>query len=158
MTKTMKQPRMFYFGPWSEAGHYFFDESGRSIQEEKIPGFPFGHDGARIPVDGCLQPGCQKDRYGRWNHRDTPEVEGEALLHHISSWTVLSFWDRSVDTRGACNSNYFAEGGFTFDQMVEMAKARFAGRWSRMRFDVVEQGRANPPDGGSQPKSKISSC
>lgn len=45
-------------------------------------------------------------------------------------------WDRSVDKRGACNSNYFAEGDFTFEQMVTMAKARFAPRWDKMKFEV----------------------
>jgi len=82
---------MFYFGPWDQAGHYFFDENGRSIWEEKIPGFPFGHDGGKI----------------------------------------------IVDERGACNSNYFAEGTFTFEQMVEMAKTRFAHRWNKMKFEVT---------------------
>lgn len=132
----MAIPRMFYFGPWDQTGHYFFAENGYSVQEERIPGFPFGHYGNRIPVDGCLQPGCRKDADGHWNHRGNPEVQGEAALHHISGWTALSFWDRTVDTRYACNSTYFAEGTFSFEQMVEMAKARFSVRWNRMKFEV----------------------
>lgn len=131
----MNQPRMFYFGPWNNAGHYFFEEHGRKIWEEDIERFPFGHYPGRIPVDGCLQPGCPAadDRLKR---RTRPEIVGEANLYHLSGWTALCFWDRSVDTRGACNSNYFAEGTFTFEEMVEMSKTRFAHRWNKMKFEV----------------------
>lgn len=130
----MNQPRMFYFGPWDRAGHYMFTEGGRKIwgDERDAAGFPWrGGSG----IDGCLQPGCRKDRDGRWIHRG-PQVEGESLLHHKDGWTALSFWDRSVDQRGGCNSTYFAEGIWTFEQMVEMARTRFADRWNRMRFEV----------------------
>jgi hypothetical protein len=126
---------MFYFGPWDESGHFFFTEQGRCIWEDDIPGFPFGHYGKKVPVDGRLQPGCP-DPDDRLKRRTRPEVEGEALLHHIKGWTALCFWDRSVDKRGACNSNYFAEGTFTFEQMCAMAKERFAFRWNKMRFTV----------------------
>lgn len=95
----------------------------------------FGHEVGKIFVDGCLQPGCP-DPADRLVRRTRPEVQSEAALHHIQGWTALCFWDYSVDQRGACNSNYFAEGEFTFGQMVEMAKTRFAQRWNRMKFEV----------------------
>jgi hypothetical protein len=128
-------PRMFYFGPWATAGHFFYDEHGRSVHEENVQGFPFGHYNGRVFVDGCLQPGCP-DPDDRLRRKTRPEIEGEALLHHINGWTALCFWDRSVDKRGASNSNYFAEGTFTFEQMVEMAKVRFSERWGKMNFEV----------------------
>ena len=130
-------PRMFYFGPWSEPGHYFFDERGRTLWRETLPSnFPFGHDTGKVFVDGRLQPGCP-DQNDRLKRRTRQEIEGEALLHHIQGWTALCFWDRSVDKRGACNSNYFAEGTFTFEEMVAMASSRFAKRWAKMPFPVV---------------------
>lgn len=131
----MKTPRMFYFGPWDRPGHYFFDEQGRSVREDLTPGFPFGHEPGKIYVDGRLQPGCPNPG-DRLQRRTRAEVEGAAALHHIQGWTALCLWDRSVDTRGACNSNYFAEGEFTFEQMVEMAKSRFSERWNKMKFSV----------------------
>ena len=129
------RPRMFYFGPWDHAGHYFFDERGREVREDREPGFPFGHEPGKVAVDGRLQPGCP-DPSDRLRRKTRPEIEGEAALHHIQGWTALCFWDRSVDTRGACNSNYFAEGTFTFDDIVAMAKERFAHRWDKMKFEV----------------------
>jgi hypothetical protein len=121
---------MFYFGPWDQPGHFFFSEGGYSSSREAESVIPWKD----YEVDGVLQPGCVLER-DRWV-RKGPENEGEALLHHKGGWTALSFWDRSVDKRGACNSTYFAEGTFTFAEMVEMAKARFAVRWNKMRFEV----------------------
>lgn len=124
-------PKMFYFGPWGESGHYLFNEYEMTVHKEEDL-LPWGHS-----IDGVLQPGCRQDQNGRWHHDGDPETEGLALLHHKNGWTALSFWDRSVDTRFASNSTYFAEGTFTFEQMVEMAKTRFADRWNVMKFQVI---------------------
>ena len=80
---------------------------------------------------------------GQWKHGN--EIQGHAIIHHRNGWTALALWDRSVDTRGACNSTYFAEGTFTFDEMVDMAKTRFSYRWNKMKFAVVDV----TPDSGS---------
>lgn len=117
-------PKMFYFGPWDEAGHYLFIEGGRSVTDELRGSFPFNE--WKGDIDGALQP------------QDGSQDEGVALVHHKDGWTALSFWDRSVDTRPGSNSNYFAEGDFIFNEMVEMAKTRFAERWGKMKFEVVE--------------------
>ena len=134
-------PIMLYFGPWGQPGHYLFWEDGRSELPARVGGrerpadFPWDEWSRENGIDCQLQPGCYRDnRRGDWRH--SVENEGKALLHKKAGWTALSFWDRSVDTRGACNSTYFAKGDFTFDQMVEMAKARFADRWRKMQFEV----------------------
>ena len=132
------EPRMFYFGPWDQAGHYLHGENGRSIRQgPEIRGsFPWNEWSSEegIGIDCQLQLGCFKQD-GHWRHGAEPE--GKALIHHKDGWTALSFWDRSIDTRGACNSTYFAEGTFIFEEMVAMAKARFAERWNKMSFPVV---------------------
>lgn len=127
-------PKMYYFGPWDKAGHYVFDERGRHVPHTEECQIPWGHEGQNVGIDGVLQPGCVagKSQYTR----SCPEVEGEALLHHKDGWTALSFWDRSVDRRPACNSTYMAQGIFTFEQMVGMAMIRFKHRWDKMYFEV----------------------
>lgn len=138
------KPRMFYFGPWDRAGHYFFDESGYSVDERNIDLFPFGHGRSLIPVDGILQPHTC-GRSPRDCHKGTCAPQGQSLIHHIQGWTALSFWDSSVDTRSGCNSSYFAEGTFTFDEMVAMAKERFAYRWNKMPFKVFLSDKVTQP-------------
>jgi hypothetical protein len=127
-------PVMFYFGPWDSPGHYLHDERGVSQwRAETVIPWTLGQ------LDGDLQPhfaDCAKKR--RRHYCDCPSgEEGPALLHHKDGWTALAFWDRTVDKRGACNSVYLAEGTYTFDQMVAMARERFAVRWNKMAFQVT---------------------
>lgn len=122
---------MVYFGPWKESGHYFFYENGETVysEERKILEWK-AHE-----IDGVMQPGCP-DPDDRLQRRGR-QIQGEALLHHRNGWTALSLWDSSVDTRPGCSSTYIAKGMFTFEQMVEMAKKRFAVRWNKMDFQVT---------------------
>jgi hypothetical protein len=117
-----------YFGCWEQAGHFLCDEHGRHMHDEKV--CPWKD----YEIDSKLQPGCYEDR-GYWQHRG-PETEGEALVHHKDGWTALSFWDRSVDKRGKCNSTFMAEGIHDFETMKKIAMERFPKIWSRFTFEV----------------------
>lgn len=124
---------MFYFGPWDQAGHYFFDVDGLRPHSSQIARCPWTEN----EIDGVLQPGCALTRGGYWTHTG-PELEGKALVHYKDGWTALSFWDRSVDSRPASNSTYIVEGTVAFEQMVEFAKKSFAARWNKMSFEVTQ--------------------
>lgn len=127
----MTEPFMVYFGPFKEPGHFFFTEEGYSFSSDKFMDVPWRAG----EIDGPLQPGwpLPADRLQR---RTRPMCEGEAHLHHRNGWTALSFWDFSVDTRPGSSSTYIAKGIFTFEQMVELAKTRFAERWNRFKAEV----------------------
>jgi hypothetical protein len=128
----MTEPFMVYFGPYRESGHFFYTEAGWSSSSDKFEDVPW----TATEIDGPLQPGwpLPGDRLQR---RTRPMREGESHLYHKDGWTALSFWDFSVDTRPGSSSTYIAKGTFTFEQMVELAKTRFAERWNRMKFEVV---------------------
>jgi len=120
----MSEPKMFYFGPWQQVGHYMRSDDHLPKDSEgyrKLHGFtksnPWGYE-----VDGGL---CPKG-----------ESEGVAAIHHKDGWTALSFWDYTVDTRPGSHSTYLAEGDFNFEQMVQMAMRRFSERWNKMPFMV----------------------
>lgn len=117
-------PRIYYFGPWDQAGHHMRARGIPADLEERraISGFTYTNPWG-TKIDGGLCP------------KDTGE-EGRALVHHRNGWTALSFWDYSVDTRPGSNSTYLAEGEFTFEEMVAMAKEHFAYRWNKMAFEV----------------------
>lgn len=128
----MEKLMMLYFGPYKEPGHFMFYENGRQV--------PYSLADTICPwssydIDGPLQPGAP-DPNDRLRRRTRPMKEGEAALHHKDGWTALSIWDFSVDTRHGCNSTYIAQGTFTFEEMVEMAKTRFAERWNKMKCEV----------------------
>jgi hypothetical protein len=86
-------------------------------------------------IDGGYCPGVDPNRKHAWQTPDH-QPEGLAKLTHKDGWTLLSFWDRSVDKRNNSNSNFIQEGEFTFEQMVEQAKEKFPGIWERFKFEV----------------------
>lgn len=113
----MSETKMYYFGCVGQPGHFMHRPGGRRDWDADTPW-------GRTP-DGTLCPAGGK------------QVEGVALIHHKDGWTALSFWDRSVDQRGGCNSNFFVAAELSFDEMVAQAKERFPQVWHRFNFDVV---------------------
>lgn len=113
--------KIYYFGCIDRPGHYMHGPRGYDREADRFTeGNPWGYK-----IDGRLCP-------------SGPEVEGRALVHHKDGWTALSFWDRSVDRRGKCNSNFLAEGTFTFAEMIELARQHFPKVVARFSFPIVE--------------------
>jgi len=83
-----------------------------------------------------LCPGAANPREV-WRVRSAEQIEGAALLHYKDGWTALSFWDRSIDKRSGCNSNFFAQGTHTFEEMLEIARAHFPAVMARFTFKIV---------------------
>jgi hypothetical protein len=120
----------YYFGCQRQAGHHWWrpNRTGTAHDVAKIVG-----PRVRDHIDGGFCPGAIKGN--AWD-RTRPEVEGEAALHHVDGWTVFSFWDRSVDERGACNSNFVARGTHAYPIMCAIAEAQFLDVWKRFKFEV----------------------
>lgn len=112
----------FYFGCWSpdKTGHFLYNSHGQKIRED-IKDFPM----RPTALDGSLLNGV-------------PDKQGNAVLFHGRGWTLLSFWDRSGDSRPASNSTFVFHDELTFESAVEEAQLAFPGRWSRIKFAVTE--------------------
>lgn len=125
--------KAFFFGCVGRPGHFFYGLDGAKLyysQEEKA-GVPWKD----WEIDGALQPGCY-DWHGSKRHGE--EVEGESKIHHKDGWTALSFWDRSVDARGASNGNFFFEGTFNFEEAKNLAIELFPSIVTRFNFVLTE--------------------
>ena len=89
------------------------------------------HDGGPWPwpeIDGNFAPGAVP-------HGRTPtdlQDEHRARLYHRDGWTMISFWDRSVDSRYNSNGNFIIEGVHDFAGACELAKAVFPIVWERV--------------------------
>jgi len=86
-----------YFGCWNSAGHFLNDVHGRTVH----------HKPADLPWDdGLMDTGLLKN--GRIPDQPNGKVYwtggGKAF------WYAFYWWDRSVDTRGACNSGFYVRG------------------------------------------------
>jgi hypothetical protein len=112
---------VFYFGCIRVAGHYLFDpRTQRSVYDVPHPWQGEPH------IDGGLAPAKRAERY---NIVEAPQ--GQAALHYKRGWTALAFWDRTVDSRGACSSTFLAKGFFDYDELVDLAKAQWPALWER---------------------------
>jgi hypothetical protein len=121
----------YYFGCVRETCHYWFESKlwnspGYSAMENK-----FQRIARRI--DGGFCPGAVE---GKAYERTRQEREGEAHLHHVDGWTVLAFWDHSVDTRPGSNSNFVAKGTHDYATMCAIAEAQFPMVWKRFKFEL----------------------
>lgn len=121
-----------YFGCWgNQPGHDLRTPDG--ARHSRLPfGYPPKLDG--IAVDMGFTPGVL-DISKR--PRDPGTIpNGAAALHHVSEWTVLSFWDNSIDTRPGSHSTFISRGTLTFEGAVVRAKAAFPSVWKRFTFEV----------------------
>lgn len=111
--------RVFYHGCIGGPGHYLW-KNDREKEFYPPADFPVKED----YLDGGFLP-----------HK-TPQIEGWAVLWRSARWTILAFWDRSVDNRGGCNSAFVIEGDHGFDEAVRLATEAFPKVWARFPFKV----------------------
>ncbi len=116
--------RMYYFGCWQAVGHYLHTVTGFRIGMYAVPeDFPCPF----AALDGGILP------------PRLPQVEGRATLVHVNGWTLLSFWDRSVDTRGGSCSTFVVRGQHTFAEACALAQEGFPLVWRRFTFPIAMQ-------------------
>lgn len=112
----------FYFGCFKERGHFLYTPQGRQVYDCDLPqDFPVRE---YVLDGGLLAPRAA-------------EVEGRAVLVHINGWTILTFWDRSLDSRGASSSSFVMRSQLTFEQAVEKSRLAFPTVWARFPFKVI---------------------
>lgn len=120
--------KIFYFGCVGEAGHFWWASDSRRPNQYELPRFLDG-----LQVDGLFCPMLN----GR-------EEEGWAQVVYVHepfggrTWTLLAFWDRSVDARPGCNSLFAVEGTHIYEVAKALAMESFPAVWDRYRFIVVE--------------------
>jgi hypothetical protein len=108
----------YYFGCFEHAGHFWWDQNLQGANREMDS----------LIVDGVYAP-------------PGPEIEGLAQIVYLNwnyrVWTLLAFWDRSIDKRGKCNSVFLLEGTLTFDQVVKYSRSLFPTIWQRFQFKII---------------------
>ena len=110
---------MIFFGCVREAGHHLHTKYGwpMSRQEKKI--LPF----AEMILDSGLL-------------KDVPMTEGSATISIIRGWTVVSFWDNSVDKRGKSNASFIYPKQMTFEEMLEISREQLPWFWERFKSPI----------------------
>lgn len=112
---------MLYFGCWTgELGHYMFTPGGQRLTRKMEDLLPEVLRSGAIDchfIGPPNQPGQPVNR---------------AFLVHIRDYTVLAFWDRSVDRRHNSNSAFIMPGTHDFEFMIKQAEKDFPDVYSRI--------------------------
>lgn len=75
--------------------------------------------------DGLLPPLDPRERQGRY------------IRHWIHGFTVLAWWDRSIDTRPGSNAGVWIEGTYSPAETFDIAR-KHVGMWvSRLPYELV---------------------
>jgi hypothetical protein len=96
---------MLYFGCKGDIGHYLWtwDHSPSRKYEKNL------------------------QEAGLWNDIDKgfcpkgPQRQGAYKLTHMNGWTILAFWDRSVDPRPGSHSTFLKHGEWAAEEMLYWA-------------------------------------
>ncbi len=121
-SKGEKPTLLYYFGCWDRPGHYLHEPSGRTVGTAG----PF----TSTNLDGTF-PNHIHIQGSSYNRRVEDEII--ASLAHWKGWTVLAMWDRSVDTRGACNAAFVAKGEFSTAEMWVLAHQQYPQIVARLK-------------------------
>ena len=68
------------------------------------------------------------------------EDEGVICRHFVHEFTVIAWWDRSIDTRGASNSAFWVQGEHTTEEALEIARQRFPTVFGRLTYELRSEG------------------
>ena len=121
---------VYYFGCVETSGHFLWTPDLRRTLYKDVPqDWPFGRGGGRL--DGGFMPGPPPRRGSSYTAFEN-QTQSLAKLSHVKGWTVLAMWDRTVDLRPGCNSEFVTRGTLSFDEMVELAKEHFPTIWKRI--------------------------
>jgi hypothetical protein len=130
--------RAFYFGCWRESGHHLWHRGSEGHpykdwkQDDRLLGrsrhsadpgpgeIPWGYS-----LDGVLLKGRPGQR------------QGEAVVEQRDGWTALSFWDRSIDSRGGSSSTFVFDALLSPEEALAAAREAFPPIFARLPFDVV---------------------
>jgi hypothetical protein len=123
-----------YFGCWRQPGHYLHGPDGSNVQGMAV--YP-----TDLPWDESLMD------TGLLKNAKVPDVPSGKVYWTCGGakafWYAFYWWDRSVDTRGACNSGLYVRGfGWPEeDAAFEYGCSQFPNVVKRQRYPLVLQKR-----------------
>jgi hypothetical protein len=100
---------VLFWGCYRRAGHFLYGRGLRSVNHTGL--LPASLQPMRL--DAQLAP------------KDPKQREGRARLHHLDGWTVIAWWDRSVDERMGSNSALLVRGTHSFGAVLLAAADAF---------------------------------
>lgn len=110
--------RPFYFGCVNIVGHHLWDHKLNHYSGTECPFKPEELDIPFCPPENTLQ--------------------GIAKISYAKGWTILSYWDNSIDSRPGSHSTFLASGEYHFNPMWEHMYAVFPSIFNRLKLKITE--------------------
>jgi len=116
--------KMYYYGCNDNSGHYLWDENGDRINWKlSLTLHPFGNH-----IDGGFTPIAINGFYTK---------EGVVRFTQQSGWSIVNFWDNSIDDRPGSHSLFLTNKICSAAEILSEAKTKFPWIFSRFKFEVV---------------------
>ena len=136
----------------ADGGHQFYQRSGSAVCVADRPPLPAEVSRAEM-VDArwCFSAPILGDR---------PFVDrqpqGRGFIHRVAGWTVISWWDRSGDSRMGSNAVFFVRGDHPWAEALRRAREAFPREMKRMEaaYSIGLAG-ADLPDPGDDPAAAV---
>jgi len=108
-----------YFGCYEEPGHFVIAKNLRRVSSDDVNRIYLQKHDAKLPPQGLNQK------------------EGVYSWLFVDSKTIISFWDRSVDSRHGSHSTFMFEGRLARHVAVSAIEIHFPTIFSRFNFDLT---------------------
>lgn len=100
---------LYFFGCWAASGHYLWGPKRSIVSKVERLVIPVHH----THLDGAYAP------------KDPLRTEGRAAVHHVRGWTIVGWWDRSVDGSWDSNSAFVMKGQHPLSVVLLEAGAQY---------------------------------
>lgn len=111
----MSPPEIYFFGCRQYAGHFLWTPKMERLGRIST-----------LKICEALGGGVAYDLDAGFAPKDPKQIEGRAAVHNLKSgWTVVAWWDRSVDNRFGSNSALIMRGTHTLSEVLLAAADQF---------------------------------
>lgn len=135
------------------AGHHFYERSGSSMRMTVRPPLPAQVSRSEhVDARWCFSAPITGERpFG-----GPGQPQGRGFIHRVAGWTVISWWDRSGDSRMGSNAVFFVRGYHQWTEALRRAREAFPREIARMEaaYPIGLAG-ADLPDPGDDPAAAV---
>lgn len=114
-------PVLFYFGCLHQSGHYLFEPPGVSVR---------GYTEIK-----CMSQALRRSLDTAFCPPETWQP-GIWLESMVPPWRIVSWWDRSVDSRPGSHSTFIGAGYDSAEELLTAARNLFPQVFARQRVQI----------------------
>jgi hypothetical protein len=96
----------------------------------------YGALAADVRIQNAYDMSRWLDNLAPRDGRKLHQPQGQARYYQRDGWSVVDWWDRSVDHRGDSHSSFLARGDWTAAELLAAGAIRWPDVWARQPVPV----------------------